>query len=156
MTAVLRRVAPSRIRETVDGFERVLSIEPGYNDRGGKYGVHGMDLRFVLIGPLGAVHFLMRTGWIPDEKGVNPTLSRSYPAPSHIGWHWRTEKFGTADYGDDCDWLPAGCFYDASYSAADPVLAKFLAGGADAVWPMLREHYDYMATERSADQVGAA
>lgn len=144
-------VSSSRIEETVDGFRRVLQVEPGYSKRAEGGGVGTMGFRFALIGELGATTLLMRTGWVPGEK-MSPRLADHYPCGSHLGLHWISNPYPNGEVpeswtlsGDPCDWLPNPCYFDASYCASDPIVERFIAEGLPAVWDELRKFYDETA-----------
>lgn len=132
---------------TGDGFERAIVFEQGWNDRGGQYGVHGMEIRFLLRGPKGVTQFAMNTGWIPGEKGVSPTLADYFPSGSDLGYHAiepqydrEMEQIGGRESCPFLDGKP--CFYDGSGLQAEPVLADFIQRGEVAVWEALRERHD--------------
>lgn len=125
------------------GLERAVAFEPGYNDRGGPYGVHGMDIRWMLRGPKGAVQFLMSTGWVPGEKGVPPQISDLYPSGSDLGYHARVPQWeGQEIYGhESCDVLGGRCYYDGSGLAARDLLREFTREGERVIWTALEARY---------------
>lgn len=143
MSAPVRK--PTQMEEARGEFRRVLQSTPGF-PLTPNYGQRGMDLRFVLIGELGATQFLMFTDWVPREpKGRRGSWSASFPMAADLGFHWKTNPWGDADFGGkmpDCDWLGgAGCYYDGSGLNAEPVMARFIAEGFDAVWEELERYY---------------
>lgn len=90
-------------------FERIVQFNPGYNylhETGPRArGQHGMEIRFVLLGPEGASQFLMFTGWTPlGEVDKDITFENGYQTtPVHIDTdNWRSatilgmgHQFGT-------------------------------------------------------------
>lgn len=144
-------------------FQRRVDFEPGYNNlhRAG-YGVHGMQMRFLLIGPEGATQFLFNTGWVPlgvvnehlkDEHGEWPwgtvkhshaEISNHFPSGVDLGYHWKTPIYGSMEQFN-CDLLDSEgkCFYDGSGSHADPVLRDFISKGEDGVWRWLEKRYQW-------------
>lgn len=46
---------------------RLVEWTPAY-DKQPKYGIHGMELRFVLKGPEGATQFLLYTNWLLKRR----------------------------------------------------------------------------------------
>lgn len=44
-------------------LERIVRFEPAYDKRDKNYGIHGVQVRFVLKGAEGAVQFLLYTNW---------------------------------------------------------------------------------------------
>lgn len=139
---MVERYPSSRMEESVNGFRRVFQVEPGYNDRGGKYGVAGMGFRFVLIGDQGATQFTMNTGWVPGEKPSRLTYDL-YPSAWDLGYHWKVNPFGSEYHShfDDCEWLPGECWYDGSGLNAIPVMHRFIQEGMPAVWQELEDYY---------------
>lgn len=143
------RKPTSQIREQVGDFERILYTTPGYNDRGGPYGVDGLRLRFVLVGELGATAFLMSTGWAPGEK-MSPALADLYPSGWDRGFHWRSQLYDYLSPGT-CDVLEEGtCYYDGSGLAAEPLLQRFIVEGMAGVWDDLESYYRELANEVQA------
>lgn len=140
---------PNCLAQTAGAFTRVLRFEPGGGDHEhgrGPYGGQGLALRFVLVGELGAVQFLVTTGWEPGEYAGRP----GYPFPSSFGFHWRLNPSepGAPDSWlrqPECDWFDGGCYFAGSGLALQGVLEQFVSAGADAVWAALEEHYDTVA-----------
>lgn len=75
-------------------MERITKITPAWDKRDDdpkkNYGVHSSDLRMVLKGELGAVQFVLYTGWYPkhvqfEHKAKN--LATMYPMPADLGYH---------------------------------------------------------------------
>jgi hypothetical protein len=127
-----------------DNFERAVVFESGWNDRGGQYGVHGMEIRFLLRGPKGVAQFVMNAGWIPGEKGISPRLADYFPSGSDLGYHAHVPQYDGAMEGrSECPYLDGKpCFYDGSGLQAEPVLTDFIQRGEVAVWEALRERHD--------------
>lgn len=137
-------------------FERRIRFEKGYNyshETGPRSrGIHGMGIRFVLIGPDGAAQFLMNTGWVPvvdkPEYGYGethhktPSLADYYPSGSDLGYHWATPQYEGQGSPQRCDLLPGGeCYFDGSGLMADEVLRDFIREGERAVWRWLVKRY---------------
>jgi len=146
------------------GFEQRVLFEPGYNylhETGPtRRGQHGMDLRFLLIGELGATQFLMFTNWAPlgpvdtgsrEPCHIDYTVSDPWgrgsfgvvrpPMAVDVGYHWWTPIYD-GDYPMKCQLAPDGqCYYDGSGTTADHVLRAFIERGDAAVWEALREMY---------------
>lgn len=144
----MKRPATSQIEQVVGDFRRVLVTGPGWALTP-NYGQHGMDLRFVLVGELGATQFLMMTDWVPGstgERGRYTGGAPSFPMAADLGYHWKTYPHGDGgdeSWGrmDECEWLPGGCWYDGSGLNAEPVMRRFIAEGMDAVWAELESYY---------------
>lgn len=145
------------IAQEVDGFTRHLSITPGYDHRafpedcgGGGHGCHGMDLRFVLVGPEGAVQWLaFLTQFTPTApisrigsvEIAHPSLDETL-MPADLGYHWPTARYEGQE-SRECEYLPGGhCYYDGSGLAAEEIVLPFLTDGPAGVWRELRAYYD--------------
>ncbi len=82
-------------------LERIIEFEPAYDrretDPKEDGGIHGVQLRFVLKGPLGAVQFLLMTQWqLPHvqqefrqrcHSGEQMPLVLFEPMPADLGYH---------------------------------------------------------------------
>lgn len=131
-------------------FERRIVISGAFDrrheDPSKNYGIHGMDMRFYLIGPRGAVQFifysaqhlrhvadelLARAGKYNPFHGMGADVGYHSPTPHYEGQHCH-----------ECNLLPGGqCYYDGSSLAASEFEDTFIAGGSDVVWPMLEQRY---------------
>jgi len=148
----ITRKPSSRMAEKVGEFERILITHPGFPMTPG-YGQHGMDLRFALVGELGATQFLMFTDWVPGRVGRpfgEPRRSSgSFPMAADLGYHWKTDPHNGEYDGfgrmDECDFFADGCYYDGSGLRADPVMQRFISDGLDAVWADLEAEYHAIA-----------
>jgi len=88
------------IKETVNGLERIIKFRPGFHkiaeDPKKNYGVHGMDMFFVVKGPKGAVHFILSTGmmlkktrdWQREEH--KDGIGYLFPMGVDVGYHSTT------------------------------------------------------------------
>lgn len=134
----LRRGTVGDVTEyDVYGFGKVVQFDPGYFTGDAN---HPMDIKFILIGPEGAVHFKMSTGWLPSWAGVKTGISYSI----NVGRHWLT-PLSPGEHSGECDVLPGRvCYSDVSYWNADEYLNTLTDEGIDALWAKLREHYDQL------------
>ena len=134
-----------------ENFEQIMEFTPAYDKRDPDpkkdYGIHGVNLRFVLKGSKGAVQFLLFTGWhlphVREElEGRDPILSQ--PIPADVGYHspiplheWQIEP----DF-ESCDYLDGKpCYYDGSGLAADDAFNALTENGDEGVWQYLRRYY---------------
>lgn len=137
-----------------DGFRRRIELRGAFDKRNTdpskNYGIHGMDLRFVLIGPEGAVQFLVFTGLhLPHVRKElfakrqvrRETYDLDAPMGADIGYHAKHPHYeGQTEY--DCEYIEGGkCYYDGSGLQAEEFMPEFLGGGDEAVWTMLAERY---------------
>lgn len=156
------------LSERQGDMERHIIFEVGYDHTafpedcgGGGHGRHGMNLRFVLVGPKGAVQWLAyMTSWVPgnvrhgtvDGLGdvslvpLNSTIGDGMAAD--LGYHSPVPRYGSQS-AMKCEWLPEGeCYYDGSGLNAEPLLEAFLNHGPHAVWAALAHYYtEVLATE---------
>ena len=134
-----------------EGLQRAVIFEPGYNDRGGKYGVHGMGIRWLLRGKYGAVQFLMNAGWVPGEK-MRLAIADCFPTGFNLGYHALVPHYEGQDSMGPCEYLDGKeCFYDGSGLAADDLMHEFIREGERVVWEKLESRYaDLAEFERGA------
>lgn len=160
------RANADRAFVVIDGdLERRIEFVAGYDHMGfkedcggGGHGRHGMELAFILIGPLGAVQWrCVMSNWFPgniDTIGTIPSTEPVSLVPANVrigdtyaqdlGYHSPKPLWdGQEEYArDDCHLLPGGtCYYDGSGLNAGPVLEAFLSYGPMAVWAALGRYY---------------
>ena len=132
-------------------FERITEIQMPYDKRhpdpSKNYGIHGMTLRFVLKGELGATQFVFYTGqYLPHvaeefwrkHDGYNPFKGMG----ADIGLH-SPKPIYEGQTPMDCHLLEGGkCYYDGSSLQAQEFESEFFSGGTDAIWKMLEGRYN--------------
>ena len=112
----------------MEEFKREVVFTPAFDKRHSDpkrdYGIHGVDLRFHLIGEHGATHFVVYTNWqLPEvtrEQDARPVDRRfphlsCHPLPADLGFHrlersedWQVER-------ENCDLLGGRpCYGDGS------------------------------------------
>lgn len=137
-------------------MERIIEIIPAFDKRyttpGKNYGVHGVDMRFVLKGNEGAVQFVLYTNWhLPHvEKELDsrtdigfPHLS-CHPQPADLGYHSPRPVYeGHKVVNDKCPYIDGRpCYYDGSGLNAEEVYKVMVEKGGDAMWKELKDYYD--------------
>lgn len=149
----------------VSEFERIVSFAPAYDKRSNvpsqNYGIHGVDLRMVLKGPLGATQFLLYTGWLlPETIGARrdrwdgifdygPALARRdgghglHPLPADLGYHSPHAIYdGQNVVSESCEYLDGKpCYYDGSGLNAARPFEALLREGDEGVWNVLMNYY---------------
>lgn len=133
-------------------LEKIVRMSGAFDKRNPdpskNYGVHGMEIRFVLKGDAGAVQFVVFTPMhlphVQEEMWRN-NRHREWnpfePMGADIGYHAREPQYEGQE-SMTCDLLPEGrCYYDGTSLGADEFMPTFLAGGDKAVWKMLEERY---------------
>lgn len=141
-------------------LERVIEFYPAYDRRPEGYGVHGVDLLMLVKGPLGAVQFLLSTGWmLPETLGLPPEydwrqssaynrlLGKQpthdlYPMPTDLGYHSPKPMYPDQQpIADECPYLGGPCYYDGSGLNAGMPFYALLRGGSDGVFEYLEGYY---------------
>lgn len=154
-----------------DGLEESTQFTPGYNcsDRSMQgHGVHGMEITWLLRGPLGAIQIIFGTDWIPGElspgHGLSPDGTRGWrrhgshlwstdPTAFGLGVHSRKPQYPRHE-SQKCGLLAGACFYNERLSGADKLVGPFLAYGEEVIWNMLEAAYALLAREEAADEQG--
>lgn len=130
-------------------FECVNGREDCSPNAPGSHGVEGVKIRFLLLGPKGAVHFVLSLGWTPfmpgeeffDWRDRNARTADLYPLPLDLGYHSPEPKYEGQE-SRKCDALPGGeCFGDGSGLNANMPFATLCNGGDEALWKYLEQYY---------------
>lgn len=133
-------------------FRRELRLDPAY-DRGPEYGIHGVEMRFLLHGDAGTVQFVLYTNW--QLPHVTPRFHAPYdaiggdahwmerPMPVDLGYHSPVPLYeGQSLLTESCPVLGGRpCYYDGSSLNAEPVFHRLLAEGDAGVWAELEAYY---------------
>src|SRR3954469_667919 len=96
-------------------FERITQVRLPFDMRSDKpeenYGIHGLDIWFVLKGPNGAVQFMVNFGvYLPSVTHVTPGEIHGFD----VGYHAPTPQY-EEQTECECEHLPGGkCYYDGS------------------------------------------
>ena len=135
-------------------LERRIDFTPAFDRRNAdpkkNYGIHGVEMRWYLIGPRGVIQFVVYTGWmlpqIYEEEAYKSrdlsiirTLSR--PMAADLGYHSPIPKYEYQLKMEECQFFEGGCYYDGSSLAADRILQLLIAKGGEAVWLEMEEYY---------------
>lgn len=137
-------------------MKKEITFEPAYDKRHTdpkkNYGIHGVNLRFVLSGGCGAVQFVLYTNWqlphVQEEFDHKPVASRyphlsCHPMPADLGYHSPVPQYeGQSSMGSDCEYVEGDCYYDGSSLNAQPVYETLLKEGHEGVWRELEEYYN--------------
>ena len=141
-------------------MERIIKFDPAYDKRdpnpSKNYGIHGVNLTFVLKGDEGAVQFVVYTNWhlphvtkeflykacVADDK-VLYIESMFTPTPADRGYHSPHPMYDDQlQVTDSCECLDGKpCYYDGSGLAAENVYKRLVAEGDAAVWEELEAYY---------------
>lgn len=140
--------------------ERIVESRPAYDRSDEGYGVHGVDLRFILKGKEGAVQFVIFTNWhlphvhdrMVDRCGSDGFCSLK-PMPADVGYHSPVPKYeGQTVSKDACEYLDGRpCYYDGSGLHAEKVFAILVAEGIEKMWEHLESYYKDLFGEKKDD-----
>ena len=136
-------------------LERIIRFYPAYDKRhpapSKNYGIHGVNLLFVLKGKEGAVQFLIFTNWHLShvQKELDAKLDSQFPhlschpLPADLGYHSPKPTYdGQTVCFDSCEWLDGQpCYYDGSGLAAEKIYNILVEKGDEAVWKELEKYY---------------
>lgn len=134
-------------------MEKIIEFSPAYDKRDSdpnkNYGVHGVELRMVLKGELGATQFLLYTNWqLPDvtkefrEKLTPDKYFLFEPLPADLGYHSPKPIYEGQTSMGPCPYLNnQPCYYDGSGLNAERIYKVLLEKGSDGVWEELEKYY---------------
>jgi hypothetical protein len=142
----------------MDDFTQTVTFTAAYDKRSKdpmhNYGVHGVNVRFLLHGPAGAVQFVIYTNWhLPnvqaemDSQPLRENRQLWYvhhkPMAADLGYHSPVPRYrGQQPAQLDCPVLGGKpCYYDGSGLNAEPVFEALLREGDEGVWRELRSYY---------------
>ena len=112
------------------------SPEPNKN-----YGIGDMHIIFLVIGPKGAVQWLIGTGWYVDSAckhlmgfARNSLTDQRRPNGWDLGYHSKEPKYEDQSPMDQCD-ICEPCYYDGSSLNAELPIEAFaeFKAGADLI-----------------------
>lgn len=129
-------------------MERLIEMAPAFDRRDSdpskNYGIHGVEMRFVLKGPEGAVQFLLYTDWqLPHvARELKGKGHENRPMPADIGYHSPTPRYDGQTPRENCEYLGGKtCYYDGSGCWAYGFFERLLEGGSDGLWKALECYY---------------
>jgi len=141
-------------------FERRVEFGPAWDKRHSdpdkNYGVHGVDLRFYLVGERGAIQFVVYTGWmlpaVQEEFDARPIYPGSpylnhKPMPADLGCHSKKPMYEGHEPMSSCHLFDEPCYYDGSGCLAEGVFEVLLNEGSEGVWRELEKWYHEWVVE---------
>jgi len=135
-----------------EGFRTQIGIQPAFDKRAPEphknYGIGEMRMCFYLIGPKGAVQWMIGTNWYVDtaRKHLATFPPNSYDRPYEprgwdLGYHALEAQYD-GQTPHDCNLIDGGkCYYDGSGLNAELLVERFLEGGLEYLWPALLAYY---------------
>ena len=134
-------------------LEHIVEITEAYDKRNPdpakNYGVHGVNLKFLVKGPKGVIQFLIYTNWMlpHNMEELKAKCDGHYcylePMPADIGYHSYVPMHeGEAPISKSCEYLEGKpCYYDGSSLNAEPIFDIMVSRGGDAMWAELERWY---------------
>ena len=134
-------------------MEKIIQFEPAYDKRHSNpkknYGIHGVNIRFLLKGERGATQFLIFTNWqlphVQKELRVDMRPDKYFifePMAADLGYHSPVPIYEGQSSLGACPVLDGkDCYYDGSGLNAEPVYKILLEKGHEGVWKELEEYY---------------
>jgi len=136
------RMKAFELYQLPEGFEKRTQVRLPYDLREHDCGIHGLEVWFILIGPLGAVQFAATFGvYLPGLAGYSAGKITGFD----VGYHSPTPKYQGQE-SMECELLPGGrCFYDGSSLAAEKWTEEIFSTRGDlpenVLWRKLFELY---------------
>ena len=145
------------LREKRDGgFERGIVLRGAHKcsiprSDGRNHGVGSVRMTFLLIGPSGAVQWMIDTGWYTRSTSPLPSgLGIAPPGAWDLGYHSLTPGYEGQSTMGPCDWLGGKpCFYDGSGLRAMVPMPDFLTH-PDTIWSVLEAEYTALFDKKEA------
>lgn len=137
---------------TADAFERRMYLTAAWDRRDPdprkNYGVHGVDLHFALIGPLGAVSWRLMTPWVLPQVAewwaTLPAPVLYTPTADGVYWHRQVDGLETAG-AQPCNFFGACVAEQIGSISREDVLEALIAQGDAGVWAVLERTYHEQA-----------
>lgn len=131
------------------GFVRKVEMSAAWDrrdpDPSKDYGVHGVELRTILIGPGGAVEFVLFTNWtlrLTTAEFYGSDYQVLPPMPASLTIHSKAPMYtGDEPTESRCKYTGGLCYGDTSGLAAQRVFKALVKGGSEAAWKILEEYY---------------
>jgi len=142
------------ITEMANGYCRILTMKPPFDKRdpdpSKNYGIHGMELRFVLLKNKRAVQFIVYTPiYLPHvmeefKQKLSTGEMKSFPEiiGADVGYHSPEPMYeGQESFDDDCVFTGGRCFYDGSGLRAHTWIKIWLKHGMNVIWQMMEHEW---------------
>jgi hypothetical protein len=138
-------------------MQKTIHFRPAFDKRhpnpSKNYGIHGMEIKFVLKMEKAAIQFVIFTNWhlphVQAELEDKTTSGRDAalhfcPMGADVGYHTTTQQYeGQTVVSEECEYLDnKPCYYDGSSLAAEELLKQFIEHGEDHMWDYLEKYYN--------------
>lgn len=131
---------------------RIVKFIPAFDEREKGYGIHGVDIVFVVKGEEGAVDFVLSTNWqlphVQAAENAKPLNKFPYmfhlPLPSWIGAHSPKPLYEEHTVGcDKCGYLDdKPCYSSGSVTNSTDYFNVLVVEGDEALWKKLEHYYN--------------
>lgn len=134
-------------------MKREITFLPAWDKRDPdpkkNYGIHGVEIVFILRGTLGAIQFVIHSNWqlpyVAKEMRIKmkPEMYPLFePMGADVGYHSPKPMYeGHKSTSDNCPYIGGKCYYNGSSLQAGDMLNILIAEGSDKVWRELEDHY---------------
>lgn len=135
-------------------MEKIITFLPAYDKRNPKpakdYGIHGVELRMILKGELGAVSFLLMTNWhLPHIVQEQEQKHKDFipgvllrPLPADISYHSYKPLHDFQTEPNPCTYLDGGlCYSDGSTLSAQFYFDVLVEKGSAVFWNEMENYY---------------
>ena len=136
-------------------FEKIIRFDPAFDKRHSdpskNYGIHGVNITFILKNENKAVQFVLFTNWqlphVTKEFVAKPMSAIELeclftPMAADLGYHSPISHYvGQEPMSEECEYTDGVCYYDGSGLAAESVYNTLLEEGDEGVWHELEEYY---------------
>lgn len=118
---------------------------------GGSHGKGGLKIHFVTKGDLGAIEFILGTGWYP-QFAIPSNIETRYcewggeAYPYTIGYHSKTPMYDDHEVSAmKCEYLDGKpCYSGESNLRSYDAMYALVNGGEEALWGFLDAYYEHM------------
>ena len=141
-------------------FTKEVVFYPAFDKRdpdpSKNYGIHGVELRFILKKGNKAVQFVVYTNWqLPHVSKDQLIRLHSpndielfwMPMPADLGYHSPHPMYDGQPAHKDCGFIGQDCYYDGSTLNAEGVYEILLKDGSEGVWKRLEEYWNTIFSE---------
>lgn len=132
-------------------MEKIIKMTPAYDRRDIKpdkhYGVHGVDIHFIVKDSNKAVDFIVFTNWhlphvLEELLSKNKDYDNLKPVPASIGYHSPHPMYENQFSIKKCDIIKQECFYGASILNAKRYFDILVSEGLDSLWNALEQYFE--------------
>lgn len=146
--------------------QRKIEWTPAFDKRSDdpkkNYGIHGVELRFLLSDENKTVQFVLFTGWqLPhvakeEESQPHDKYCRNKPMPADLGYHSPFPLYEDHFRMENCEYTGSHCYYDGSGLNAIEAFDVLVSKGDEALWEFLEEYFDQVFNDEDAKIAEAA